>query len=85
MHNFGKDSKRGGLQSLKPRTAGTLVDYEKGVTYQRWSKWCVDINPKPYSLESLVCSAVIDFGIGAFIETQTWADMAVCGASGINR
>lgn len=79
MQNFGHED-RG--HDLRPRTRGTLAQYETGINYQSASKWCVEKSPLPYTWQSFVCSGIIDFGISAFIESQTWLDLLVCTASG---
>ena len=78
MKNFGHRDRGYGLQ---PRNRGSLSNYEKGVDYQTASKWCIDRKPQPYTAESFLCSGIIDFGIGLFIESQTLNDMLVCVAS----
>ena len=67
--------------NLKQRNRGTLVGYEKLPGYQAISQWCVDRSPDPYTTESYLCSGIIDFGIGLFIESQTLNDLLLCVAS----
>ena len=72
MENFGH-TKRG--YPLYPRNRGALADIEKSQSYQTVSSYCVDSRPAPYSMQSLICSGVIDFGISALIEGQILQDL----------
>ena len=78
MKKFGNKDRGYGL---KQRNRGTLVGYEKLPGYQAISQWCVDRSPDPYTTESYLCSGIIDFGIGLFIESQTLNDLLLCIAS----
>ena len=79
MENFGQ-TKRG--YPLYPRNRGALADIEKSQSYQTVSSYCVDSRPAPYSMQSLICSGVIDFGISALIEGQILQDLLTCIAAG---
>ena len=79
MENFGQ-TKRG--YPLYPRNRGALSDVEKSQSYQTVSRFCIDSRPAPYSMQSLICSGVIDFGISALIEGQILQDLLTCVAAG---
>ena len=78
--NFG-NAKRG--HALYPRNRGPLANIEKGPWYQAASRLCLESKPAPYTLESMICSGVIDFGISALIESQVLQDLLTCIAAGI--
>ena len=78
--NFG-NAERG--HALYPRNRGPLANIEKGPWYQAASRLCLESKPAPYTLESMICSGVIDFGISALIESQVLQDLLTCIAAGI--
>ena len=67
---------------LRPRNRGPLLTFEKSPSYQVASRFCIDSRPAPYSIQSLVCSGVVDFGISALIESQILQDLLTCVAAG---
>jgi hypothetical protein len=75
MKNYGHQN-RG--YSLRPRSRGVFANFERSPFYQGASRGCIEAEIEAFSLESFICSGVIDFGITAFIEGQALNDLIIC-------
>eukprot|EP00095_Tigriopus_kingsejongensis_P005294 snap_masked-scaffold758_size101577-processed-gene-0.11 protein:Tk05294 transcript:snap_masked-scaffold758_size101577-processed-gene-0.11-mRNA-1 annotation:"hypothetical protein G5I_04729" len=67
---------------LEVRHRGPLRFWESSPWFQTWSRWCVDTSPKAFSVHSLFCSGIMDFGLSLFIAAKSVQDAAVCAVMG---